>query len=113
MKVSMAEVETSSGYKTSRRSSSTWCDAQSQMKAAVPLQKALRTKSNSAADTKTHCEDHHQGHSGNPWCNVLQIKDQQEFFKYSMAYKGLPFSISKSSAVTCRDRSYARRGKQL
>jgi hypothetical protein len=104
MKGSMAELGTISVYKTSRRSSSTWCDAQLQMKAAVPLKKSLRTKGLSAADTKTHCEDPHQGHSGNPWCNSRQIRAQQAFFKYSMAYKGLPFSISKSSTVTCRDR---------
>ena len=57
-----------------------------------------------AAEIKFHCEDLHRGQSGNPWCYSLQLQNQQEFFKYLMAYKGLPFLISKSSAVTCRDR---------
>jgi hypothetical protein len=61
MKVSMAEVGTNSVYKTSKRSSTLWCDAQLQMKAAVPLQEPQRTKSTSAADTKVNCEDLHTG----------------------------------------------------
>ena len=33
------------------------------------------------------CEDLTEVPSGNPWCNFLQLKAQQEFFNTLMAYK--------------------------